>query len=443
MPINTTPHITALIAGSLSILAYCYLAFNSQFYGDATLNQMLSVCGISGLLCAWVWWSHHQNEQQISLSTLLGFAILFRIAGLFSFPVLEDDIYRYLWDGRQTIENGNPYLSPPSDFFDADNINERFEHILDGINYPHVATVYGPLCQWIFAAAYLISPGEIWPLQVIFTLADIAIILALLKLAKPNSVLLYAWSPLIMKEFAFTAHPDVFGAMLMVFALLAYRKGNAILVGVLMAAATGIKVFPILILPFLLGFQWRGWFAFLITALAISLPFGIITAWYPEGLRVMGGDWYFNAPVYLAFIKLGPAGSASLVKIILLLLLAIGAGFYLLKTLYGYLKTQWPDTRILRGDYLFGAFFLCLPALNPWYFVWLLPFAVIRPTFCAWASSLMLLISYASGINLNSDKLGAYQHPEWVLVIEFGVILIALIIDLARYKKQDISRKLN
>jgi len=272
-------------------------------------------------------------------------------------------------------------------------------------------------------------------LQLIFALADIAIIIALLKLARPNAVLLYAWSPLLIKEFAFTAHPDVFGAMLVVFSLLAYRKGSAVLVGILMALATGIKIFPILILPFLLGFKWRGWLAFIITAFLISYPFGVIQAWFPEGLKVMGGNWYFNSPLYIAYIKLTPNGySADIVKYILLGLLAIGSGLYLLKTLIGFLRSQWPQ-ELPRGDLLYGAFFLCLPALNPWYFVWMLPFAVLRTSVCAWVASFIVLMSYASGINLNSITLRAYQHPNWVLIVEFGVIFIALLFDIYLRKK--------
>ena len=428
---KTTPNLSVIAAGALSVLAYGYLSVNSQHYGDANLIQMMSVCGISMLLCTLVWWHHYRQNIEISIPLLLGFAVVFRVIGLFSFPLLEDDIYRYLWDGRQTVETGNPYLFPPSDYFDSDNISDRFEDILNGINYPNIATVYGPLCQWIFALSYLIAPGEIWPLQLIFTLADMAIILALLKLARPNSVLLYAWSPLLIKEFAFTAHPDVFGAMLLVFALLAYRKGLATLVGVLMAGATAVKVFPILILPFLLGFKWRGWLAFIITAISISLPFGITQAWLPEGLKVMGGNWYFNSPLYIGYIRLTPNGySADIIKYVLLGLLALGSGLYLLKTLIGFIQSKWPD-RLPRGDLLFGAFFLCLPALNPWYFVWMLPFAVLRPSLTAWVASFMVLMSYASGINLNSLTYRAYQHPNWVLLVEFGVILAAFLIDLS------------
>ena len=175
---NTTKphkvHQTSMIAGLLSSLSYLYLAINSQEYGQATLSQMLSVCFFCSALCGVVWWHHNQAKQDISLATMLSFAVIFRAIGFFAFPVLEDDIYRYLWDGRQTIVNGNPYIQAPADFFDADNLTDRFENILDGINYPYVATVYGPSSQWIFAAAYLISPGEVWPLQLILIIADLA-----------------------------------------------------------------------------------------------------------------------------------------------------------------------------------------------------------------------------------------------------------------------------
>jgi len=286
---NTTKqhrvHQITIIAGIVSCLSYLYLAFNSQEYGQATLAQMLSVCFFCSAICGIVWWYHHHAQQEISIKIMLSFALLFRAIGFFAFPVLEDDIYRYLWDGRQTIVNGNPYLQAPADFFDADNLSSRFEDILDGINYPFIATVYGPSSQWIFAAAYLISPGEIWPLQLIFIIADLVLIALLMNIAKPNAVLLYAWCPLVIKEFAFTAHPDIFGAFLMVCALRAYLTQRFILVGILMAVACGIKVFPLIILPFLLKFNWRGWCAFIITAIVIAIPFGVQQAWLPEGLK--------------------------------------------------------------------------------------------------------------------------------------------------------------
>jgi len=251
----------AISAGLLSAMAYGYLASQSQFYGDATLSQLLWVAWPCACLSFGLWFVYERRGQQIDVWLLLGFAILFRLIGLSSFPILEDDFYRYLWDARMTVELGSPYASAPADFFASDTISERFETILDGINYPEVKTVYGPTIQWVFALAYLISPGEVWPLQLFMGIADIAVILILLQLAKPNSVLLYAWSPLIIKEFVISAHPDVLGVAFVVLALLAIQRKQMILAGGLLALACGVKVFAILLVPFLLRFNWRAWLA--------------------------------------------------------------------------------------------------------------------------------------------------------------------------------------
>lgn len=430
MPKQQKVHRITIIAGVMSCLSYLYLAINSQEYGQATLSQMLSVCFFCSAACGVVWWSHHHAQQDISVKTMLSFALLFRAIGFFAFPVLEDDIYRYLWDGRQTIVNGNPYIQEPADFFDSDNLSDRFENILNRINYPYVATVYGPSSQWIFAAAYLISPGEVWPLQLIFIAADLALIALLMKIAKPNAVLLYTWCPLVIKEFAFTAHPDIFGAFLMVCALRAYLNKRNVLVGVLMATACGIKIFPLMILPFLLKFNWRGWCAFIITAIVIALPFGIQQAWLPEGLKVMSGDWFFNAPLYAAYNQLIPREYPVIIlKILLLLSFALFCAVVLIKDFSNhYLKAYSLD--IPRGDILFGLMLVCLPALNPWYAIWLLPFCAIRPSVWAWVAATVLLLSYISGINLSDNTIGPYEIPNWVLITEFGIIAMVLIAEL-------------
>ena len=427
---------TTLIAGIISALAYVYLSINSQHYGQATLLQMLSTCFISTFACAAVWWHYHSTQQDIPISMLFGFAIIFRVIGLTAFPVLEDDIYRYLWDGRQTIVNGNPYIHPPANFFDIDNLSERFEHILDGINYPYVATVYGPTSQWLFAAAYIIAPGDIWPLQLILIIADLVIIYLLLAIAKPNSVLLYAWCPLVIKEFAFTAHPDLLGAFFMVCALRAYLNKQNVIVGILMALACGVKIFPIIIVPFLFKFDWRAWLSFVVTVIVIALPFGVQQAWLPEGLKVMSGDWFFNAPIYRAYGALTPSGySPTTIKIVLVLTFGLVCALTLFKHLVQHYKHE--QTKLIpRGDILFGLMLICLPALNPWYAIWLLPFAAIAPSFWAWAGASLLLLSYASGINLSNTDLGAYQIPNSILAIEFGLIAVAVFIHIIFCRSQ-------
>lgn len=362
------------------------------------------------------YWLH---DDPFPVGIMFGFAVLFRIIGVYTFPILEDDIFRFLWDGRMTVETGTPYAIAPIDFFSAENIPERFETILGAINHPNIATIYGPLCQWVFALGYLIAPGETWPLQLVFGLADLGVILLLLRLAKPIYVLLYAWSPLIIKEFVITAHPDVLGVLFMVAAILACKHRSFVAAGAFMALACGVKVFALMLVPFLLGFQWRAYLAFSVTAILVAAPFGVIEAWFPSGLAAMGGDWLFNAPIYLLML---PWVSVQTTKLVLLGLLALACAIYL----FSFLR-DWEPTKV-RGDLLFAALFLATPALNAWYLVWLLPFAVLYPSIWAWTASLSIFLAYASGINLEDPILGSYDIPLWIVLLEVGIVTLAALL---------------
>ena len=128
----------------------------------------------------------------------------------------------------------------------------------------------------------------------------------------------------------------------------------------------------------------------------------------------------FNAPFYyLANTHL----PFAVTKTVLLSLFAITAITYFS---YHYLRRQHLPVRI---DLLYGLFFLCIPAINPWYLVWLLPFAVIYPSCWAWTASIVIFLAYVTGINLSNSELALYQHSHWILILEFSLILIALIID--------------
>jgi hypothetical protein len=71
------------------------------------------------------------------------------------------------------------------------------------------------------------------------------------------------------------------------------------------------------------------------------------------------------------------------------------------------------------------AFFLLSPVLNPWYLVWLVPFAAVAPTRRAIALLVIVPLSYATGLNLGDPALATYAQPDWVRPIEFGIVILA------------------
>ena len=221
-------------------------------------------------------------------------------------------------------------------------------------------------------------------------------------------------------------------------------------VGVLLALACGIKVFALLAVPFLLQADWRGWVSFLIAAIALAWPFGLIDAWLPEGLRVMGNEWLFNAPIYFGIVYLLGWPFIGYVKVVCLTLFAgLCVGLYFRSCADG----VWPPSKAIAIRYpkvapqtyltgltaLFGCLMVALPALNPWYLVWWLALSVLRPSVTAWTCSLAVVLSYISGINLGSSQLQPYELPLWVWLVEFGVIAMALLADVWRYRKSAAS----
>jgi hypothetical protein len=414
-------------AGFLSAIAYAYLALQSQNYGEAGLFDLYLTSFIVCIASITAWTFCYFKNIPITLSVVFFWAIVFRIIGIFGFPILEDDFFRYLWDGYQFITNGSPYAHPPMHYFANDNIPGSFEAILDGINYPHINTVYGPLNQWLFALSYLISPGEIWPLQLILSLFDLLLIYLLSRVAEAKYILLYAWNPLTVKEIAFTAHPDIVGIFFIMAAIILFRK-HIYFTAICCALAVSSKIFAVIIVPLLIGFRWRAWGLFILMIVIISIPFINDFSRMPDGLASMAELWLFNAPIYYLLLHYMPVNTIKLSMLLLFTSCWIIYAFY-------YLNSKSTE-RIIRGDVIFGIFLLCIPVLNPWYLLWLLPFAVLHPTFSAWISSLAILLAYAIGLNLQMSGLSPYSQPTWAIVTQFCIIALAIIVDIFMFSKR-------
>ena len=79
--------------------------------------------------------------------------------------------------------------------------------------------------------------------------------------------------------------------------------------------------------------------------------------------------------------------------------------------------------------------------INPWYLLWLLPFAVVFPSFWAWTASAAILLSYITGLNLPDYTLQPYEQPVWARGLEFGLILLALAADVAVRRRKGLRKE--
>lgn len=363
------------------------------------------------------------KERPIPLSRLFVWAIVFRLCGLFGGPIYEDDFYRYLWDGFQFWSEGTPYGTAPESFFLDPSIPLAFQSVLDQINNPDLPTIYGPTNQLVFLASYLLKPADVIAIQGLLIVVDLVLIYLLTKLTSCKNVMLYAWCPLVVKEIAFTAHPDGIGICLLVAAIVLIGKKKPVWSAVCLGLAVGSKIFALALVPFVLKrTKIRHWGVFVLTVAILYLPFVALGSTDFDSLIVFAKEWEFNSALYgLTNAFLLPTTS----KIVL----ALSA-----MSVWGWWYFQYkPDEQLVpRGDHIYGLLLLVAPVINPWYVLWILPFAAIYPSRWAWTASVVVLLAYITGLNLGNLEMQAYALPQWVPFLEFSAVGIALVWDLSR-----------
>jgi alpha-1,6-mannosyltransferase len=191
-------------------------------------------------------------------------------------PRFSTDVYRYVWDGRVQAAGVNPYRYVPAD--------PQLAKLRDNTIYPHInradyaVTIYPPVAEMMFFLATRVSESfTMMRLTMIgFEAVTVLALLALLRHdGRPSArVLIYAWHPLPVWEFAGTGHVDAAAMALMVLAMLAAARERRVLAGIALAAGSLIKPFVLLVAPPL----WRRWdwrlpAAFLATIIVCYLPY--------------------------------------------------------------------------------------------------------------------------------------------------------------------------
>jgi uncharacterized membrane protein len=125
------------------------------------------------------------------------------------------------------------------------------------------------------------DPGELWPLKLIFLCADLATLLLLFRLLDRKSyIVIYAWSPLLIKEISFSAHSDILALCLLMAAIATFAVRKPVLASALLALAAGARLTALLFAPFLLPAsrgkdRIRSWLIFAATLFLVYMPFAV------------------------------------------------------------------------------------------------------------------------------------------------------------------------
>jgi len=292
-----------------------------------------------------------QNETLIGV--IIGFALLFRVVMLFSYPIQEVDIYRYMWDGEVQTQGVSPFKFSPYEVWAADTDTNldgvidnaeaaaaRFtdsnrdgvwdqlvgapqivaknpdlkklvahrdsdpsvEEILHRVHYGELPTIYPPTSQLVFRVSAMITPSgisviqRVWVMKAVLIAFDLGVLILLIKMLAlcrmPVGLsVAYGWCPLVMKEIANSGHLDAIAVFLSVLAIyllvrLVSKPASdappdrssrfsypvAVLAGLVLAAAVGAKLYPIVLAPLLFAGILRrcSWYASIGAAVAFA-----------------------------------------------------------------------------------------------------------------------------------------------------------------------------
>ncbi|RPI21908.1 MAG: DUF2029 domain-containing protein, partial [Chloroflexota bacterium] len=246
-----------LFLGLLLLGGYAFyaLSLRDPRLHDGSFQRTFFITLVLYAIAVWLILRRQSPSTTRELILIFAFAVGFRAVLVFSQPELSSDMYRYVWDGRVQANDINPYLYPPG----ADEVAHlRDEAVWPRINRKEAVTVYPAGAELAFAAIWRLWPDNVHWFQIVMAGGDLlagALLVVLLRaLGKnPLAVLIYLWSPLVIVETTQSAHVDGLVLPLLLGAWLARVKGRDGLTGLLLGAATALKLYPILLLPVL----WR------------------------------------------------------------------------------------------------------------------------------------------------------------------------------------------
>jgi len=252
----------------------------------------LALGGGTAVLAAGLRLVPRMQGGRVLLLVLVGGA-LFRAVLVPTDPVLSDDVWHYLWDGRLAAAGVNPYAYPPSD---PALTALRDDEVFPRLARPEAPTVYPPLSQVVFATTWRTGLRTPQGFKIVAVAADVGVAVLLAVALRqagrdPRLVVAYAWHPLPILAFGHSGHGDSLVVLALVAAAMAWQRGRLWPTGALMGVAAGVKLIPLLLLPAFVrprdgGWSWR--WALGVPAVALAVLALAYVPYLDVGERVLG-----------------------------------------------------------------------------------------------------------------------------------------------------------
>ena len=380
---------------------------------------------------------------------IFGIGLVARLLMFFTTPILEDDHYRYLWDGGVVASGFNPYLYPPGAFLSPSEtiipsklkmLAETAGPTLRHVNYPELRTIYPPLVQGAFALSHWISPWSLSAWRVVLLFMDFATLIFLYYVLyisgfSMKGLVVYWWNPLFIKEIYNSGHMDVLLFPFLIATFFFTSRKHCLLGAGALGIASGIKIWPVLLLPIVLRPLWHqprrmliGLFVFIFISGIALFPLIYSGLGKLSGFSAYASYWQMNDALYMAVhwgiskvatITNGPIIPHLLARSVVVCIL-VAVTFFIV-------RKDHSNNAELAGRFLLttAILFFLSPTQFPWYFLWLLPFLSLRINFPLLLLTALLPIYYMRFHFEARQDTNIFDH--WVVWVQYAPVWFLLI----------------
>ena len=428
--VKTTPAQRVYVLGTMLCVALTICSRNFADRGGRYFMASLTLAGVVYLLAIREFFATPGFSRRVVVIGLI-LAAVWHIEFLRLPPGPDDDIHRYVWDGRLQRLGYNPYLVIPSD----PAVKGLHTAETRNLNNPDLPSPYPAGAQLFFRAVTAIHEST-FAMKVAFVICEFAIVLVLLDVLcctgqAAHLVLAFAWNPLLAIEVAGSGHVDIVGALLLVVSAAALVRRWRATAAVGLGLAIAVKFLPVVLLPL----YWKR-VRIRDGALAAAVVGLLYVPFFSHGRISIGSlgtyvqNFRFNGPVFAALAQVAPpqllVGLAVLVGFVTATWLRRrNAAPELSPDQFAWPQFVWP----------MAASLLCAPAVFPWYLLWLLPFLMSASTLLIIIWTVSIIPTY---VQWHLRALGRPWGtlPGWVMLLEYGCVAAAAAIIALRRKRQ-------
>ncbi len=359
-----------------------------------------------------------------------------------SLPILSDDYFRFIWDGRLINAGVNPFESLPENYLNK-GIPGISQELYDKLNSTAYFTIYPPLNQAVFWLAVKLFPnnlfGAVTVMRVIILGSDVANYFLLKKLARlrgmsEKAALIYFLNPLVILEFTGNLH---FESVMICFILVAIwflGVGNSKMSALALSFSVISKLLPVMYLPALLNYMSfkKAIIYYLIVGVIVIISFvPLISIEFIEGmsssLDLYFRKFEFNASIYFMARELGIllTGYNQIAVIGPLM------GLLTIVSILYFLWTVRKRNLSLETSLLFIHLFYLLFAttVHPWYVTTLIALSALTQYRFAIVWSAFIFLTY---LGYSAE---GFSLPSWILYMEYGVLAFFLFNEIVRKKQ--------